>query len=377
MKNINKLLLLFAMAFAAQIVLISCTKNATLTGINYVRVTNPESSDSLLVGAQQGRLIAIIGENLQGAQQLWFNDQRASLTPAYTTSTSILVHVPVPIPHQITNKIKILFDNGDSLLYDFVVQISKPSITGMDCEFVNTGDMATVRGDFFYQPLTLSFEGGVNGEIVSVTDKILQVKVPAGALPGQITITTSFGTTKSNFWFRDNRNIFISSDPFTGWSGASFVISNPGPGDPPKINGNYIRVKQPIGGWQWTSVAEGPPDAMPASKNIPDDAILKPADYNLKFELNTMKPFNANIIKLNIGLSNAFDNNNYQWKPPFDTKGQWQTVVIPYDEITKTYASPQAVNPNGYYTRLLFHGAGDLNCDMSFDNFRLVPKVIK
>jgi hypothetical protein len=90
-----------------------------------------------------------------------------------------------------------------------------------------------------------------------------------------------------------------------------------------------------------------------------------------------MKPFNANIIKLNIGLSNAFDNNNYQWKPPFDTKGQWQTVVIPYDEITKTYASPQAVNPNGYYTRLLFHGAGDLNCDMSFDNFRLVPKVIK
>ncbi|MEO5996666.1 MAG: glycan-binding surface protein [Chitinophagaceae bacterium] len=381
MKNINKLLLLFAMAFAMQIVFISCKKdtasNHGVRRINYVRITNPESSDSLLVGAQQGRSIAIIGENLQGAQQLWFNDQRASLTPAYMTSTSILVRVPQPIPHQITNKIKIFFADGDSLLYDFVVQISKPSIASMDCEFVNTGDVATVRGDFFYDPLTVSFAGGVNGEIVSVTDKILQVRVPAGALPGQIMITTNFGTTKSNFWFRDNRNIFISSDPFTGWSGASFVVSNPGPGDPQKINGNYIRVKQLIGGWQWTSVAEGPPDAIPSSKNIPDDAILKPADYNLKFELNTMKPFNANIIKFNIGLSRAFDDNNYQWKPPFDTKGQWQTVVIPYNEITKTYASPQAVNPNGYYTRLLFHGAGDLNCDMSFDNFRLVPKVLK
>ncbi|MEO6917391.1 MAG: glycan-binding surface protein, partial [Chitinophagaceae bacterium] len=345
MKKINKLLLLFALVFATQSIFVSCSKNNAadhgVRRINYVRVTDPVSSDSLLTGAKQGTLIAIIGENLDGAQQLWFNDQRASLTPAYMTGTSILVRTPVPIPRVITNKIKILFSGGDSLLYDFQVQISKPSINSMDCEFVNAGDVATIRGDFFYEPLTVAFEGGVNGEIVSVTDKILQFRVPEGAQPGQVTIKTNFGTSKSNFWFRDNRNVFISSDPFTGWSGASFVVSNPGPGDPVKISGNYIRVKQSIGGWQWTSVEEGPPDAVPASKNIPDEAILKPADYNLKFELNTMKPFNANIIKFNIGLSNGFDNNNYQWKPPFDTKGKWQTVIIPYEEITKSYGAPQ------------------------------------
>ncbi len=381
MKNINKLIILSVLALATQSIFISCTKDKAsdhgVRRINYVRVTNPESSDSLLVGAHQGNLIAIIGENLQGAQKLWFNDQPASLTPTYMTSNTILVRVPVPIPQEITNKIKIIFSDGDSLLYDFVVQISKPSITSMDCEFVNTGDVATIHGDFFYEPLTVAFEGGVEGEIVSVTDKIIQVRIPDGVQPGQITITTNFGVGKSNFWFRDNRNIFISSDPFTGWSGASFVVTNPGPDDPPAINGNYIRVNQPIGAWQWTPISEGSPDQMPDSKSIPDDAILKPEDYNLKFELNTMKPFNANVIKINAGLSNGFDNNNYQWKPPFDTKGKWQTVIIPYEEITKSYGSPQTVNPGGYYTRILFHGPGDLNCDMSFDNFRIVPKVLK
>lgn len=381
MKIINRFLLLFVLALATQTVLISCTKDkASDHGprrIDYVRVTEPGSADSLLVGANQGQLVALIGENLQGAVKLWFNDRQAALTPTYMTSTSILVRVPVPIPTVITNTVKILFNDGDSLLYNFVVQISKPIINSMDCEFVNAGDVATIRGNFFYAPITVAFEGGVNGEIVSITDQILQVRVPTGAQPGPLTITTNFGTNKSNFWFRDSRNIFISSDPFTGWSGAGFVVTNPAAGDPPKINGNYIRVNQPIGAWQWTPVAEGDPGSMPASKNIPDEAILKPSDYNLKFELNTQKPFNANVLKFSIGLSSGFDNNNYQWKPPFDTKGKWQTVVIPFNEITQTYPSPLVVNPNGYYTRILFHGDGALNSDMSFDNFRVVPKVIK
>ena len=381
MKIINKLLLLFVLAFATQTVLISCSKDDNSVAgprrINYVRITDPVSSDSLLIGASQGQLVALMGENLQGAVKLWFNDRPAALTPTYMTSTTILVRVPVPIPTVITNSVKILFNNGDTLLYNFIVQISKPLMSSMDCEFVNAGDVATIHGSYFYAPITVAFEGGVTGEIVSITDQILQVRVPAGAQPGPLTITTNFGTNKSDFWFRDSRNIFISSDPFTGWSGAGFVVTDPGPGDPAKINGNYIRVKQVIGAWQWTSVAEGDPASMPASKNIPDQAILKPSDYNLKFELNTLKPFNNNVIKFNIGLATGFDNNNYQWKPPFDTTGKWQTVVIPFEEITQKFPAPMTVNPNGYYTRLLFHGDGSLDCDMSFDNFRLVPKVIK
>lgn len=381
MKNKTQSVFLLILAIAVMGIGASCKKDSSASSgepvIKYVRITDPVSSDSLLIGAGQGALIAIMGENLGGTTEIWFNDQKASLTPAYVNDKTILVRVPNPIPIVITNTIKLVFANGKTLEYKFEVQISEPVISGMNCEFVGTGDVATIHGDFFYMPLTVSFAGGVTGEIVSVTDKIIQVRVPAGAQPGQLTIATNFGTTKSNFWFRDNRNIFLSSDPFTGWWNANFVVTNPGPNDPPSINGNYIRVNQKIGGWQWTEVAGGPPDAMGAiSKKIPDEAILKPSDYNLKFELNTKKPYNANIIKFTIGLT-GFDNNNYQWKPPYDTKGLWQTVIIPFEQIVASYGHDLKVSPNGYYTRLLFHGGGDLDCDMSFDNFRIVPKYLK
>ena len=382
MKKIYKSMLLLTIVIAIAGVYTSCVKKESLPNngeprIKYVRITNPLSSDSLLVGAHQGNLIAIVGENLQDAVEIWFNDQKASLTPTYITSTTILVGIPNPIPIVINNKLKIVFSNGKTLEYDFKVQISKPTVSSMISEYVITGDVATIRGDFFYEPLTVTFTGGVKGELVSVEDKIIKVRVPVGALPGQITITTNFGETKSDFWFRDNRNIFISSDPFTGWWNASFVVTNPGPGDPPAINGNYIRVKKTIGAWSWTEVAGGPSDAMGSiSKNIPDEAILKPSDYNLKFEVNTMKPYNANVLKINVGLLKE-NNDEYRWLPPYDTKGQWQTVIIPFEEIAASYGAPLSVSPNGYWARLLFHGPGDLDCDMSFDNFRVVPKVIK
>jgi hypothetical protein len=381
MKTINKSLLLFVLALAMVSSFTACKKDDLLNGgqprINYIRITNPASSDSLLVGAAQGNLIAIVGENLGGAQSIWFNNQPATLNPTYITNTSILVNVPSPIPTVITNKIKIYFANGDSLLHNFQVQISKPSVTSMTSEYVNTGDVATINGNFFYAPLTVKFTGGATAEIVSITDKILQFRVPASAQPGPITVTTNFGETKSDFWFRDDRNIFISSDPFEGWNTKSYVVTDPGPGDPQKINGNYIRVTKKLGDWPYAEIADGPASAMPIhSKRIPDAAILSPKDYNLKFEINTLKPYNANIIRINAG-TNVQDNDNYQWKPPYDSKGQWQTVVIPYEEVIASYKVRPVVDPNGYWSMLLIHGPGALDADICFDNFRVVPKINK
>ena len=90
-----------------------------------------------------------------------------------------------------------------------------------------------------------------------------------------------------------------------------------------------------------------------------------------------MKPYNNNVLKITAGLASGFNDSQYTWLPPYDTKGQWQTVVIPFDEIAASYesaGSKLAVSAKGYYTRLLFHGGGDLDCDIAFDNFRIVPK---
>ena len=127
--------------------------------INFIRVTDPADADSLLTGAGQGNLIAIVGENLQDAKEIWFNDQRASLTPTYITRTTILVTVPAQIPDQINNKMRIIFTNGKILEHDFEVKISEPLISAMLSEYVPAGGVATIRGDFFYQPLTVTFSG--------------------------------------------------------------------------------------------------------------------------------------------------------------------------------------------------------------------------
>jgi len=380
MKSINKILLVLIMLTGVAGIFIACDKNNDDSGtpsVNYVRITRPESSDSLLVGAGQGRLIAIVGENLKDAVEVWFNDRQAVLTPTYISNTSILVSVPNPIPKDITNKLKIVFKNGFILYHDFVVQISAPYVASMVSEFVNDGDVATIRGDFFYEPLTVTFAGGVTGTIVSVTAQAIQVRVPAGAQPGRITVKTNFGETKSNFWFRDSRNHFIDSDPYEGWWNSSYVISNPGPADPVKISGNYIRFTKQIGSWSWNELAGGPSSAMPVhSKNIPDAAIIKPADYYLKFEVNTVKPYNANLLKINLGLLSE-DNDAYKWNPPYDTKGQWQTVVIPLEEVFASYAVKPTVSASGYWCRLLMgHAPGDLDADICYDNFRVVPKVL-
>jgi hypothetical protein len=50
--------------------------------------------------------------------------------------------------------------------------------------------------------------------------------------------------------------------------------------------------------------------------------------------------------------------------------------VIPFEEVVASYKVKPTVNPAGYWSRLLYHGPGDLDADISLDNFRVVPKVL-
>jgi len=392
MKTVYKTILFVAIVAIATMFASSCKDdNNSSSGvpyISYVRVTDPASSDSLLAAAGQGQLIAIVGNNLQNTRQVWFNDQEAQLTPTYISKTSVLVSVPTKAPEVVTNQMKLIFANGDSLLYDFTVTISKPVINGasnlnpngMDCEYVPDGGLATIHGNYFYLPISVSFEGGVtatsdNGDVtVNDNNDVLTVKVPEGAQPGRITITTNFGSTKSDFWFRDNRNIF---EGFDAAIGTGDIITDPGASDPQLINGPYKRMTMTIGAWGWTEVFNWVINSM-----VPDDAILNPSDYYYKFEVNTLKPYNANGIDIvvsdpavNTGHVGGSSDMCYKWNPPFDTQGEWQTVIIPFEDIMNANP-PLGVIPGGYFYACIFLGDGTLDCDMCFDNFRVVPKTL-
>ncbi|WP_432221123.1 glycan-binding surface protein [Flavobacterium sp. TMP13] len=378
MKNIIKTTIAFLVILTATMVSCSSEEAAVSRSpyISYVRVTDPVSSDSLIASAGQGQLLALIGGNLANTVEVWFNNRQSYLKPTLVSNNSIITNVPNKIPTEINNEIRLVDKFGGVYTYNFKVDIGKPYLKEMLSEYVQVGKIATIKGDYFYAPLTVTFTGGVSVNLTSIEDeKILNVEVPAGAMPGPITVTSNFGSTISDFWFRDNRNIFVSSDPFKGYSGAEYVVTTPGSDAPVAINGNYIRINKAIGDFQWTPFAEGSPQDFGAEgKAIPDAAILHPEDYYLKFEINTQKPFNNNGIKLQVAMADGIvaDNLAYFWNPPFDTKGKWETVVISFDEVLKKI-TPK-VSAQGYFVRLLVHGKGSLDADMSFDNFRVVPK---
>ena len=378
MKSIKKLVLGILITIGLLSIFNSCEKEDSdgTPSISYIRITSPESSDSLLASAGQGQLIAIVGNNLENAVEIWFNDQRALLTPTYITKTSILVAVPSQIPLSVNNTMKLVFKNGYELNHDFKVDISEPVVSMMDVEYVKENEVAVIRGNYFYAPLTVTFTGGVDGQVENLTDQEIQVRVPAGAQPGPITVKTNFGETESEFWFRDNRNLLIHNDPWSGWWGETNVV--PGT-DPLAISGNFTRITQNIGAWGWTEWIGGKEDALATSKNLPDDAVLNPEKYFMKFEVNTLKPYNGNRIKFMIGQVNGPDpnwnNEPYFWEPPFDTEGKWRTVTIPFEDVVDNYTTNWGVRPQGYGVKIWFHGPGSLEADIAFDNLRVVPKI--
>ncbi len=382
--NFKSLLFLFC-AFAMAGMFSACSEDEDLPNngtpaISYIRVTNPDASDSLIAKAGQGAMIAIVGQNLGNAREIWFNDLRGSLSPTFITNTSIITRVPSDIPTDISNRMKIIFANGDSLLYDFVVDISEPVITGMLSEYVNTGEVATIYGNYFYEPVMVTFTGGVEGEVVSVSEEsnAIEVRVPEGAEPGPVTVKTNFGEVESDLWFRDNRNIIASFDGTTAglWHGPAYIKAS----DPeiPNINGNFIRVKRELGPWAWFEMYVGPAesDVAKETKNIPAEAFANPGDYELKFEVFTLAPLTGAEIKMYMGPKMADERGtSYTWKPNVDTGGKWETVSIPFEEF---YAANQsfAYNPAGYGVSFHFSGPLAVNANFAIDNMRVVPTSV-
>ena len=384
MRSIYKYSILLFIAFGMTGIIVSCSDDDAPNGgnpmIRYVRITNPASADSLLVAAGQGQMIAIMGENLGDVRQLWFNDQRATLNPSFITNNTIITRVPAQIPTVITNKAKLIFGNGKELLYDFSVDISEPVIDYMKSEYVNTDDVALIYGDYFYEPLTVTFTGGAEGELVSVSDNVMEVKVPAGAQPGPITISSNFGVTESEFWFRDNRNIVASFDGTTNglWHGPAYIVSSDDDIEP--INGKFIRMKRDLSAWGWFELYVGPSNSDVALelKNIPAEAatVANADKYSLKFEINTLKSLTGAYIHMYIGptIEPGRHNAKYIWQPNINTNGEWQTVTIPWKDVLVANSQLE-YDPNGYGVSIHFSGPNAVTGDFALDNMRVVPNI--
>lgn len=322
--------------------------------IRYIRTTNPNSTDSLLVAAELGSTIAIVGRNLGGTRQVWFNDQEALINPSWVTNTAIILAVPVKAPLDIQDKLYLITEKGDTLTHDFKVTIPAPSVVSAKNEWVQDGENLVINGDFFFEPLSVTFTGAGEGEIVSVTQNSIEVVVPEGATEGPVTVTTIFGVTESTFQLWDSRNIILNFDDLVanGWR-IGMVANDNGP-----IDGNYLVVGGVIAANQRDEGPGAPgesPLAMefwggPAGRteNFYPYYANSYRDYVLKFEAKVNKWYGG---YLNLCLSTPDHAGNNQeiwsntlnaraiWGPwaeegkEFSTDGSWITVVIPLTEF--------------------------------------------
>ena len=264
----------------------------------------PDAADSLLVGAFMGSLIAIVGEDLEHTVELWFNDQQASLTPTYITNETIIVNVPSSVPVEVTNEIRFVFANGEEMTHPFNVNVPAPILTGIKSEYVEAGDIAVLTGDFFFEPTSVTFPGGAEGQIVSLGKTEIQVMVPEGAEVGEIAVNTNFGTAFSDFIFRDDRNVVVNFDDKRSRSWNSPVANvMAGEGRVAPCSGNYTYFEwDAVGAWQWVNelnmmyIAE---DGETGRGNVPIfPAGASVNEWGVRFELNV--PFEWREIPLEI-----------------------------------------------------------------------------
>jgi hypothetical protein len=181
-KQVSLVMILLAALFSGSIFQ-ACEKSDTPSAIpvvNYIRITNPDKSDSLVVSAYMGQLIVLMGENMQDVNQIWFNDQPASINTNLITSTNIIVTVPNVIPGVVTNQIRLITaDHKDTLKVPFNVKVPSPQLDAMVCEYVPTGGTAIIKGNYFINdpssPLQVFFPGNIEGTVTSVA--IDEIKV--------------------------------------------------------------------------------------------------------------------------------------------------------------------------------------------------------
>jgi hypothetical protein len=370
--------------------------------VSYIRVCDPAKSDSLIGHSYMGNNLAIIGNHLKDVDEIWFNDQSASLNPNLVLDNSIIVMIPSVIPTKVTNKMMLINRNkADTLKYDFVVDVPAPLVSNMVCEWVPDGKTAVINGNYFVDnansPLKVFFPGNIEGTIVSSTLSQIKVTVPTGIIgSGPITVKSLYGSTRSVFYFRDDRYMIVNFDDLTaagGWRSGKIANTSPDP-----ISGNFVRFSGALAGKAGTTWDEDnfSFDYWP-SANGRSNAAIYPGDFTkaeIEFEVNVVSAWKSCALQMIFTPYSLSGTNSYiadktvprglwiPWKATgsYTTDG-WITVRVPLSDFNYTYEGLSCVNSltadmiRGLTMYVWNGGVDGVDCNpnICIDNVRIVP----
>ena len=392
--------------------------------VDYVRYAD---RDVLIEQAYMGEVVCFVGQNLCSVRELFFNDQKAVLNTSFITENTLVAAVPGNLPKEKTDKVYMITKGQDTVSVDFKVMLPAPQIKSMSCEFQQPGTDVTIYGNYFVDPMTITFEDG-NGATVTSFKNVSMTEVtftiPENAKPGKVRIQTESGLARSPFSYYDFCGGLITDFDGTtdivpqGWNFSGTYSSEGG------ILGNYVELKSatamtPDGAWNedfkidfWAGNWNGDPMSITSGPGTPICNIIDFTDFKnmaLKFELfiPSSNPWMAGAMQLIFCSSDRAANDSWQnntfvhssatdggldlcrglyrpWEATgsFDTGDKWITVTVPFSEFTYnsdgTAGAVPLAKPEDFATFVIWPWSGGVNgaeCTPVFriDNLRAVP----
>ena len=398
--------------------------------VQYVRYAD---RDVLIEQAFMGEVVCFVGENLCSVHELFFNDQRAVLNTSFMTENTLVAAVPGNLPKVKTDKVYMITKAQDTVTVDFKVMMPAPVLRSMSCEFQKPGTDVTVYGNYFAEPMTLTFEDGNGAEVTefkSVSMTEVTFTIPEDAKPGKIKLSTESGLARSPFSYYDfcgglitdfdgpNNASSTHGVVPQGWNFSGTYSSEGG------IMGNYVELKSatamsPDGAWNedfkidfWCGRWDGNPMGITEGAGVPLCNIIDFSNFQnmaLKFELYipSSNPWMAGAMQLIFASADRAANDSWQnntfvhtsatdggldlcrglyrpWETTgsFDTGDKWITVTVPFSEFTYnadgTAGKVPLSKPEDFATFVIWPWSGGVNgaeCTPIFriDNLRAVP----
>ena len=402
--------------------------------VQYVRYAD---RDVLIEQAFMGEVVCFVGENLCSVHELFFNDQKAVLNTSFMTENTLVAAVPGNLPKVKTDKVYMITKAQDTVTVDFKVMMPAPVLRSMSCEFQKPGTDVTVYGNYFAEPMTITFEDGNGAEVTefkSVSMTEVTFTIPEDAKPGKIKLSTESGLARSPFSYYDfcggliadfDGPLDANSKPTStngvvpqGWNFTGTYSSEGG------IMGNYVELKSatamsPDGAWNedfkidfWCGRWDGNPMGITDGAGVPLCNIIDFSNVQnmaLKFELYipSSNPWMAGAMQLIFCSADKAANDSWQnntfvhtsatdggldlcrglyrpWETTgsFDTGDKWITVTVPFSEFTYnadgTAGKVPLSKPEDFATFVIWPWSGGVNgaeCTPIFriDNLRAVP----
>ncbi|MGN0054109.1 MAG: glycan-binding surface protein [Bacteroides sp.] len=229
-KNISRWLVLpvVAMALAGSVACEDQPDKFELTGgvpvIDFVRVPDAESADSIITGAYLSSTICLVGENLTSIKEIYFNDRKTLLNTSYITGKTLMVNVPGTIPEDVTDKMYLVTAGNQTVEYPFKTLVPAPSVLTMNNEYLAGGKKGQIIGDYFTDNAEVPLQLTISGtpiEIESSDQYTISFTMPEGLPEGEVVVTTRYGKTISKFHYKESRNMLfdnwgVTDEPGTG-----------------------------------------------------------------------------------------------------------------------------------------------------------------